>query len=191
VKCSWTDCEHGFHSFKRVRPNKESYRSEWCVKCGTRISDIDWKRLDRRNISDVDYTISALKYEYIRYYFWEEAHIDKRALNHVLRLGLNALRPNIVKRLEGSIGKPSVELFRDGMQTPLQGNVIYYAQHGTACCCRKCMEEWHGIDHNRSLKDNEIDYFTELVLTYVNKKLPHLAANGIFVPRTVHERSKI
>jgi Domain of unknown function (DUF4186) len=52
---------------------------------------------------------------------------------------------------------------RDGRQTPLEGNAIYYAQHATATCCRTCLEYWHHIPKGRPLTPEELDYFATLI----------------------------
>ncbi len=64
------------------------------------------------------------------------------------------------------------------MQTRTSGNVIYYAQHATATCCRKCMEAWHAIDRETPLGDQEIGYATELVMRYIKVRLPDLPFIG-------------
>ena len=28
----------------------------------------------------------------------------------------------------------------DGRQTPMRGHAVFKAQHGTACCCRSCLQ---------------------------------------------------
>jgi hypothetical protein len=93
--------------------------------------------------------------------------------------GLQTLRKDIVKRLQTAIGKARNKIWRDGMQTPWEGgNVIYYAQHGTATCCRKCVEEWHKIDRSRPLTEKEIQYLSELVMGYIRERLPSLTEEG-------------
>ena len=39
----------------------------------------------------------------------------------------------------------------DGKQTPYRGHPVFIAQHATACCCRGCLEKWHGIPRGRAL----------------------------------------
>jgi hypothetical protein len=33
----------------------------------------------------------------------------------------------------------------DSKQTPMKGHPVFIAQHGTATCCRKCIQKWHGL----------------------------------------------
>ena len=115
-----------------------------------------------------------MNYEWIRHHFWANAIIDDAAIKHATKKGVGGLRVWTEKRLASSVGPPSREIWRDGAQTPMTDRVVYYAQHATACCCRKCLEEWHGFDRSIPLKNNQLDYLTELVMIYINRRLPKL-----------------
>ena len=66
-------------------------------------------------------------------------------------------------------------MFRDGIQTPVdKQNIIYYAQHATATCCRKCIKYWHGIPYDRALEPAEALYLQELIIKYIENRLPDL-----------------
>ena len=187
VTCTSYDCERDLHSFLRISPGNQSYRSEKCRECG--IDMIDWKRLDRHDLSDVANTVASLERELIRHQYWHQS-IDSKALNHAMRKGLSGLRQAAEHRLRKYIGPPKADLFRDGFQTPLSGNAIYYAQHATATCCRKCIEAWHGIERDRPLTDTELGYMTELVMHYIEKRLPDLSKEGTRVPSPRPSTSK-
>ena len=175
VTCSSYDCGRDLHCFRRQRPKNQPYRSEECVACGAQL--IDWDRLDQHDLNDVENTFESLELELIRYHYWHKA-IDSKALKHAKGKGTVGLRQAAEHRLRKYVGKPSSELFRDGMQTPWEGNVIFYAQHATASCCRKCVEIWHGIAREKPLADDEIKYMTELVMMFVHKRLPKLLPIG-------------
>lgn len=168
MKTTSFDCARGLHSFLRWRPRAESYRSPGCRACGVEL--IDWSRLDKRDLDDVEYTVTSLQRELIRYEYWHRP-LDEKAVRHADRKGPAALRQDAVQRLKRYVGKPRSELSRDGMQTPYAGNVIYYAQHATATCCRKCIEAWHGVSRERQLTDDDIGYFTELLSYYIEARL--------------------
>ena len=171
VSCSSHDCEHDLHCFRRQRPIKQSYRNGKCFACGVDL--IDWNRIDKNNLKDVDYTIQAIQYEMIRHVYWHKT-IDEHAMALARKKGFQQLRIDAEKRIIKYVSPASNEIFRDGIQTPFKGNLIYYAQHGTATCCRKCAEEWHGIDRNRPLTQDEIKYMVDLVMLYIKKRVPDL-----------------
>ncbi len=80
----------------------------------------------------------------------------------------------IILNLNKYINKPHKDNDWDGRQTPFTGNLIYYAQHATATCCRKCAEEWHGINRDRPLTKEEINYMVDLIMLYIKKRVPDL-----------------
>jgi Domain of unknown function (DUF4186) len=176
ITCTSSDCGAGLHCFKKSHKMAEVDRGK-CRSCG--IDLIDWERLHRRDLSDVTFTFEALKYEMVRHHYWHQI-IDQRALNHARRKGRVGLQIAARRRLVTSVG-PS-EPMRDGYQTPLEGNVIYYAQHAVACCCRKCIEYWHGIPQGEALTESQIDYLADLVMQFVADRIPDLADKGVRVP---------
>ena len=83
-------------------------------------------------------------------------------------------------RIRVSVG-PAEPAF-DGRQTGKSGNPLFYAQHATATCCRKCIEYWHGIEQKRSLTESEIQYFAGVLKMFVDDRLPKLTETGEKVP---------
>ena len=159
----------------------EGEKKRCCWACGADL--IDWDRVHRLDLDDASSTFASLKIEYIRHHFWH-VEIDQHAVNHALRKGVDGLRVATEKRIRQAVGEgvhPDEPTF-DGRQTPLAGNVIFYAQHATSTCCRKCMEVWHGIPQTEDLTDRHVEYFTEIVMLFVQDRLPSLGKQGIKVP---------
>jgi hypothetical protein len=177
VTCTSADCKSNLHCFRATTEMKERNRTGCCRECGANL--VDWKRVHRKDDSDVAHTFAALKNEFIRHHFWHKA-IDQRALNHARRKGKKLLRLDVHKQIRQAIGAASP--FRDGYQTSYEGNIIYYAQHATASCCRKCAECWHGIPLGRPLTDEEIDYLAKLAWMYIEERLPQLNEDREKVP---------
>lgn len=180
IQCTSTDCDNNLHCFKQTRKMKAANQFGRCRECGTEL--VDWERIHQRNLKNIKYLFEALKYETIRHHFWH-VEIDQKAINHARRKGKNGMRVAAQDRIRKSVG--SAEPSYDGRQTPREnsGNAIYYAQHTTACCCRKCMEYWHGIPLGRELTEEEIAYFTNLIMLYIEDRLPRLTEKGEKVPR--------
>lgn len=169
ITCTSSDCGQGLHCFRATRKMKKLNEKGKCRSCGDNL--VDWQRVFRRDLRDVNYTFRALKQEMIRHHFWH-AEIDERALTRAYESGKAALGEAATKRIRSSVGP--AEPFRDGMQTPYLGNVLYYAQHATACCCRTCIEYWHGIPKGRELSNDEISYLSDLVKLYLEERLTDL-----------------
>ena len=175
VTCTSTDCEHGLHCFRR-KTRKAPLHGP-CRECGVEL--VDWPRVHSRKLDDIGHTVQALQQERIRHHFWH-VEIDPRAVNHARRKGASGVEAAVAKRLRTSIG--GAEHPREGRQTPMKDNVIYYAQHATATCCRFCLEEWHGIPRGVDLRADEILYLSAIVMTYVRARLPNLSTQGEKVP---------
>lgn len=180
VRCTDSDCGNDLHCFKRTRQMlaNKAPRGE-CRECHQQLVDLE--RTRERRPGDGEYLRFALEKELIRHHFWH-LQVDEKALAHATRKGRIALYENVPKRLRSSVGK--AEPFRDGTQTPMSGNAIYYGQHATAACCRTCIEYWHGIEKGRALTDDEIGYLAELVVDFLDERLPDLAEQGKSVPRS-------
>jgi hypothetical protein len=133
--------------------------------------------LDKKDINDVEYTIKSLNLELVRNFYWK-VPIDSVATSRAHKKGLAGLKEWVPKRIVDSVGSPSSQLWRDGMQTPPDENVVFYAQHATGCCCRKCMEEWHGKPREKRLEREDVAYFTDLIMTYIQRRMPSLPTYG-------------
>jgi hypothetical protein len=155
-----------------------------CRECGASL--VDWNRVHERNLEDVEHTFVELRRELIRHHFWH-TEIDERAWNHARRKGGVALRATARHRIIKSVGPSSDDNPWDGRQTPFEGNSLFYAQHATAACCRKCIEYWHAIPASRNLDAEEIDYLTALVVRYLDERLPHLPDGPQHVGRRKHD----
>lgn len=178
VTCTSTNCNSNLHCFKFHKSKMSADQKGECRICGAKL--VDWSRIHKRNSSDVAYTFKALKFELIRHYNWH-IDIDIKAINHARRKGMKGLLAAAENRITKVIA-PAIP-YRDGLQTPKQGNVIFYAQNATASCCRKCVEYWHNIPQGRDLNGEEIEYLTSLIMAYIKERLPYLTELGEYVPR--------
>ena len=177
ITCKSADCESGLHCFSQTKKMKIANQSGQCRYCGAKLIDVN--RISKRDLTDVNYTFKALKYELWRHYYWH-IEIDQKAINHARRKGKVGMRVATEKRIRNSVG--AANPYRDGMQTPKNNNAIYYAQHATASCCRKCINEWHGIPFGQELTKDQITYLTELVILYIEERLPFLTEQGEYIP---------
>ena len=176
ILCNQAECDRGLHSFKTrmrgraARGKRRTYRSGTCAVCGS--AAVDWDRLDRREPGDTGYLIESLKKERVRHRFWTEP-LEKADARATLERGMAGTQKFASKRVEGLSG-PSSSIFRDGTQTPSSGDVVYCAQHATATCCRKCIEEWYAIDRETTLADDDKEYLVGLIMAFVRRRLPEI-----------------
>jgi hypothetical protein len=181
ITCTSTDCKNNLHCFQLTQKMKKSGPAGRCRTCGVHL--IDWERVHRGDLEDVKYTFESLRYEMIRHYFWH-VPLALYAVNYARRKGRIELRGAVRKQIARAVASPNHP--RQGQQTLREtnphANAIHYAQHATASCCRKCLEEWYGIPMDRDLTEQELDYLTDLAMLYVVARVPDLAEGPVRVP---------
>jgi len=178
ITCTSADCDQDLHCFRSTRKMRADGLEGACRICNAQL--IDWPRVHERQSHDIDHTFSQLRHELIRHHFWHVA-FDTQAMNHALRKGRAALDAAAARRITTSVA--GAEPARDGRQTSFTGNVVFYAQHATASCCRTCINYWHGIPKGRALTQDEEQYLTGLVVRYLKDRLPDLPNDPSYVPR--------
>lgn len=175
IKCTDSDCKNGLHCFRLNQKLKKQNKEGQCRSCGVTL--VDWDRVHQRNLNDTHYTFEALKHELVRHHFWHVT-ICQEAIDHAHERGLYRLRADAEKIIGKSVSaeKP----YRDGYQTPREGSpeIVHYAQHATAACCRKCIEYWHGIPQGRALASTEVAYLQDLIMRYIEERVQGLQEYG-------------
>ena len=172
VRCTDSNCEEDLHCYRATAEMVRDKTAGRCRSCG--ISLVDWDRVHQRDVTDATFTFEVMKTEFIRHHFWH-IEIDAKAIAHARKNGLTAILDHIPKRLMQSIGKATP--FRDGTQTPFTGKAEFYAQHATATCCRKCVEDWHNIPRGRALTEEDLTYLSSLAVLYLKERLADIPAN--------------
>ena len=64
----------------------------------------------------------------------------------------------------------AAEIANDGKQTPYRGHPVFIAQHATACCCRGCLQKWHGIEAGRALSEAECQYIVRVLMYWLKRE---------------------
>lgn len=59
----------------------------------------------------------------------------------------------------------------DGKQTPMRGHPVFLAQHGCACCCRGCLEKWHGIRAGVELSGEQQKYVVDTLMEWIRRQM--------------------
>lgn len=175
VTCGSTKCNDGLHCFSLKKSSLRKHgKQRACRECGVEL--IEWDRIHKNDIKDAKFIFKSMKNELIRHVFWHTP-IEDIAVNFAHERGKVGIRAKAKKIIKTAIGKMN---FRDGRQTPLKGKeIVHYAQHATATCCRKCLEAWHNIDQDVELTDEQLEYCTSLVMLYVNERVPNLKEEPI------------
>ncbi|MDE6442185.1 MAG: DUF4186 family protein [Clostridia bacterium] len=94
---------------------------------------------------------------------WLNADLDNVAKNKLPKINKTEIKKILIKSIRSY--QPD-----DGKQTPYYGNPVYYAQHSLGCCCRKCIEKFYSIPKDKVLSDDDLDYFTNLIIDFIKEK---------------------
>jgi hypothetical protein len=165
ITCTSVDCQNDLHCYLQKKRTGNNPSFGGCRSCGA--ENVDWERAHRRDPNNVTALFAELKTELIREHMWSKP-FDDDAVRKFCKLSKEEFRVRIAKRLQSSVGRPANAW--DSRQTPMEGNVVFYAQHATATCCRQCMLYWHGIDKSRELTTEEKDYFLFLIEKYLEER---------------------
>lgn len=171
ISCTTTKCDEELHCFKTgIRAAKKFGKEGVCKECGTDL--IDWKRVHRNDINDSKFIFESMKNELIRHVYWH-TDIQEEAITRAIEKGELALRDHARKLIKSKIGNE--KNVWDGRQTPMTGGeIVNYAQHATATCCRKCLEYWHNIKSNEKLTSDQLEFCTDLAMLYIKERIPNL-----------------
>lgn len=91
----------------------------------------------------------------------DKEYINKNGINKIIDHAYDLIR----KRLSLK------EILNDGKQTPMRGHPVFVAQHATGTCCRNCLYKWHGINKNKELSDNEINYVVSIIISWIVREM--------------------
>ncbi len=99
-------------------------------------------------------------------------HLQDRDWAYLQNKGL----PTVLDHARDFVGKrlaPEV-ILNDGKQTPYRGHPVFVAQHATACCCRGCLQKWHGIAEGRVLSSEEQEYVVAVLARWLKMELTRM-----------------
>jgi len=211
ISCRTTNCDEQLHCYNRTKTEAKAFAAQQlelsravgasalqsgsaapasgpirqCKACGIEL--VDWERVRQNDLGDVVHTFGALKTEWIRHHFWHR-QLDQHTVDYAYSKGRLQLEAILAAQIRRGIGKPMSEQYLGGRIgtsygiDPSPRNVLYFAQHATASCCRECMEGWHGIPRDTHLTDDQITYVTTLGMLFIADRLPTLPPTGGATP---------
>lgn len=101
--------------------------------------------------------------------FRSRFHLSKQDREYVMEKGL----PTIRKHAEDFVAKrlaPAV-IPNDGKQTPMRGHPIFKAMHGSAMCCRGCMEKWWHVKRGVPLTDEQKAKAVDFLMAWILRRM--------------------
>jgi hypothetical protein len=170
IVCGRSECEKKLHSFRRPL-SKAGLPSGGCQVCGTEV--VPWEFMQARDIGDISLKVDLLKTEWIRHFFFNlpispriQKFAELQGLAGLEQIAHDHLTKDKMLNFNGAL---------DWNQTKmLDGNIVHWARHAVACCCRRCLAYWHNIPLGATLTATDVDYFRQFIMSYVKLRLPIL-----------------
>ena len=60
---------------------------------------------------------------------------------------------------------------KDGRQTPMRGHPVFKAMHGSAMCCRGCMEKWWNVPQGRPLSSAQQRKAVDFLMAWIGRNM--------------------
>lgn len=165
ISCTAKDCDKDLHLFRPKRGGWKELKDD--VSCQGCDATVDMSVTRARDLAHPEAIFDELGREFVRFVYLNRP-IDARARRLIRRYGMAGTRARVGKRVHTAIGREPNEY--DGRQTPLQGNILYYAQHATATCCRKCAWYWYGIPRSGELSASSLAFCEGLLHAYLDRR---------------------
>ncbi len=114
--------------------------------------------------SDLDELFERLA----RFTFRRRFHLRLAEREYLERKWLDAVMSHGEKFMEERLAP--AEPANDGKQTPMRNHPIFVAQHGTATCCRGCLEKWHSIPKGHALISEQKVYILSVLRRWLSSQ---------------------
>ncbi|MBQ7501159.1 DUF5131 family protein [bacterium] len=101
--------------------------------------------------------------------FRSRFHLTAKDRTYAEEKGLDLIRSHAEDFIERRLAAENPE--NDGRQTPMRGHPVFTAQHAVACCCRGCLEKWHGIPSGKVLNQAEQAYIADVIMEWIAREL--------------------
>ena len=97
--------------------------------------------------------------------FRSSFHLRKYMIKYIDDKGMDTIKKHAIDFIEQKLS-PAYPI-NDGKQTPMKGHPVFIAQHACGCCCRSCLEKWHGIPKGKELTNNQKNYIYCLLIKWI------------------------
>ncbi len=119
-------------------------------------------------LSDRDIIIERKLYELSKSRFRSSFHLRRYMIEYIDNNGFDIIGRHAKDFINVKLGPVFPK--NDGHQTPMRGHPVFIAMHACACCCRGCLEKWHGIPRGRLLKNTEKNYIYCLLMMWIKSE---------------------
>ena len=113
----------------------------------------------------INHSLNSLKKSSFRSIF----RLTQKDRDYITDKGLETIKDHAYQFINSRVAPAFPK--NDGKQTPMKRHPVFIAQHGTATCCRKCIQKWHGFEKGRALGEAEVDFIVALIIGWIKGQL--------------------
>lgn len=88
---------------------------------------------------------------------------------YVRQKGMDTIRRHAEDFIAKRLAQASPQ--NDGKQTPMRGHPVFIAQHACGCCCRGCLEKWHGITKGKELTPEQQKAVVDILMEWIGRQM--------------------
>ena len=100
--------------------------------------------------------------------FRSKFKLSKKDRDYVLSKGFDKIEEHARDFISKRVAPAFIP--NDGKQTPMRNHPVFVAQHAMACCCRGCVEKWHGFKKGVELTPKQQDYLVGLIMEWIRRQ---------------------
>lgn len=127
------------------------------------------KDQDRKEVEKID--LNPLFERLAKSKFRSSFYLNAKDKEYIHSKGWEKIEEGTRKTIATRLAPESIP--NDGKQTPMRHGIFppFIAQHATGCCCRGCLEKWHGIPKGRQLTTKEQAYITHIIMEWLHRNV--------------------
>ena len=101
--------------------------------------------------------------------FRRSFYLNKTDMEYIKEKGLDLIRLHAKDFVKTRLAPAYIP--NDGRQTPMKGHPVFKAQHGTPCCCRKCLKKWYRVKEGVVLTEEQQEKIVNLIMAWIEKQI--------------------
>ena len=97
--------------------------------------------------------------------FRSRFHLSEADRRYMAEKGLETIRRHAEDFVRQKLAP--AEPVHDGKQTPMRGHPVFKAMHGSAMCCRGCLEKWWHVPKGIPLSDMQQRKIVDFLMAWM------------------------
>lgn len=100
--------------------------------------------------------------------FRSSFHLSQKDREYIEEKGMDTIERHARDFVKMKLADPYPT--NDGKQTPMSGHPVFKAMHGTACCCRSCLNRWYKVPVGVPLDEVQQEKIVHLLMGWIERQ---------------------